>query len=76
MLKSYEPGREYSYDVPAPSGGTKRLSVQQQTQDRGHPDEAHWEAGDVKTDPNTGEVRLNKFGRPMLENTGKKKVDY
>lgn len=68
-------GREYSYDVPAPGGGTQRMSVQQQTMDRSHPGQAHWEAGRVKTDPRTGAVRENKHGRPALTND-KSKVDY
>jgi RHS repeat-associated protein len=68
-------GREYSYDVPAPGGGTQRMSVQQQTMDRSHPGQAHWEAGRVKTDPRTGAVRENNYGRPALTND-KSKVDY
>lgn len=68
-------GREYSYDVPAPGGGTQRMSVQQQTMDRSHPGQAHWEAGRVKVDPLTGEVRYNNYGRPALTND-KSKVDY
>jgi uncharacterized protein RhaS with RHS repeats len=38
-------GREYSYDVPAPGGGTQRMSVQQQTMDRSHADQSHWVKG-------------------------------
>jgi hypothetical protein len=68
-------GREYSYDVPAPGGGTQRMSVQQQTMDRSHPGQAHWEAGRVKIDPRTGAVRENNYGRPALTND-KSKVDY
>jgi RHS repeat-associated protein len=68
-------GREYSYDVPAPGGSTQRMSVQQQTMDRSHPGQAHWEAGRVKTDPRTGAARENGYGRPALAN-GKSKVDY
>lgn len=68
-------GREYSYDVPAPGGGTQHMSVQQQTMDRSHPGQAHWEAGRVKTDPLTGAVRENNYGRPALAND-KSKVDY
>lgn len=68
-------GREYAYDVPAPGGGTQRMSVQQQTMDRSHPGQAHWEAGRVKTDPRTGAVRENNYGRPALTND-KSKVDY
>ncbi|MBC3863703.1 RHS repeat-associated core domain-containing protein [Undibacterium jejuense] len=68
-------GREYSYDVPATGGGTQRMSVQQQTMDRSHPDQSHWEAGRVKTDPLTGAIRENNYGRPALKND-KSKVDY
>ncbi len=68
-------GREYSYDVPAPGGGNQRMSVQQQTMDRSHPDQAHWEAGPVKIDPITGAVRENNYGRPTLTNS-KTKIDY
>lgn len=67
-------GREYSYDVPAPGGGTQRMSVQQQTQDRSHPDQLHREAGRVNVD-DAGHVRMNKYDRPALMN-GKSKVDY
>ena len=54
---------------------TQRMSVQQQTMDRSHPGQAHWEAGRVKTDPRTGAVRENNYGRPALTND-KSKVDY
>ncbi len=68
-------GREYSYEVPAPGGGTQRASVQQQTLDRSHPGQSHWEAGVVKTDLRTGQVIYNNYGCPRLQN-GKSKVDY
>jgi hypothetical protein len=68
-------GREYSFNVPAPGGGTQRMSVQQQTMDRSHPGQSHWEAGRVKIDPLTGGVRMNNYGRPALTNY-KSKVDY
>ncbi len=68
-------GREYSYDVPVQGGGTELKSVQQQTMDRSHPGESHWEAGSVKRDPLTGEIRQNNYGRPALTNN-KVKVDY
>ena len=68
-------GRSYEYEVPAPGGGTQTKSVQQQTMDRSHPDQGHWEAGSVKTDPDTGAVRNNDYGRPKLKND-KSKVDY
>jgi RHS repeat-associated protein len=68
-------GREYSYEVSAPGGGTQRMSVQQQTMDRSHPGQPRWEAGRVKTDPLTGAARENNYGRPALTND-KSKVDY
>jgi hypothetical protein len=68
-------GREYRYNVPKEGGGTQAKSVQQQTRDRSHPNETHWEAGKVKTDPRTGEPRMNKHDRPQLTND-KSKVNY
>lgn len=68
-------GREYTYDTPKPGGGTQTKSVQQQTMDSSHPGESHWEAGTVKTDPLTGETRMNQYGRPKLTND-KSKVGY
>jgi hypothetical protein len=68
-------GREYSYDVPAQGGGMRRMSVQQQTMDRSHEGQPHWEAGPVKIDRATGDVRMNRHGRPALRND-KSKVDY
>ncbi len=41
--------------------------------DRSHEDQPHWEAGAVKTD--NGQVRMNNYGRPKLQND-KSKVDY
>lgn len=70
-----ESGREQSYQVPTSGGGTEIKSVQQQTKDRSHQDKPHWEAGRVKTDPETGEVRKNRYGRPSLE-SGKSKAEY
>jgi RHS repeat-associated protein len=67
-------GREYSYDVPRQGGGMQRKSVQQQTKDRSHPGQNHWEAGNVKTDAQ-GNPRMNNYNRPKLEND-KSKVDY
>ena len=66
-------GREYSYEVPKAGGGTQTKSVQQQTKDRSHQGQPHWEAGKVKTD--NGKPRMNNYGRPKLENN-KSKVDY
>jgi RHS repeat-associated protein len=68
-------GYEYSYDVPASGGGTQRMSVQQQTMDRIHQGQPHWEAGRVKTDPLTGAVRESNYGRPALTND-KSKINY
>jgi RHS repeat-associated protein len=68
-------GREYGYEVKGPGGTTVKMSVQQQTKDRSHPGEKHWEAGEVKTDPITGDIRMNRYGRPALKNS-KSKEDY
>jgi RHS repeat-associated protein len=67
-------GREYTYEVPAAGGGKQTMSVQQQTMDRSHSGQAHWEAGAVKTD-STGATRMGNHGRPALKND-KSKVDY
>lgn len=68
-------GREYSYKAPSPAGGSRPMSVQQQTMDRSHPNQPHWEAGQVKTDPRTGVPRKNDYGRPALTND-KSKANY
>jgi len=68
-------GREYTYETPKQGGGTEIKSVQQQTMDRSHEGQPHWEAGKVKTDPRTGETRMTEHGRPKLQND-KSKVDY
>jgi hypothetical protein len=68
-------GRAYEYQVPKKGGGSEVKSVQQQTLDRSHQGQGHWEAGNVKTDPNSGEVRNNSYGRPKLTND-KSKADY
>ncbi|UOG36276.1 hypothetical protein MAL01_19415 (plasmid) [Leptospira noguchii] len=68
-------GREYQYEVPKNGGGKQTKSVQQQTMDRSHPNEKHWEAGKVKTDGPGGEVRYNNYGRPKLDSE-KSKVNY
>jgi len=68
-------GREYQYETPKPGGVTQTKSVQQQTKDSSHPGQGHWEAGTVKTDPVTGDVRMNNYGRPKLQNN-KSEVDY
>jgi hypothetical protein len=68
-------GRSYEYDVPKPGGGRETKSVQQQTMDRSHPGQSHWEAGSVKRDPISGAVRPNEYGTPKLT-SDKSKVDY
>ncbi len=68
-------GREYQYERPKPGGGTETKSVQQQTLDSSHPGQGHFEAGTIKTDPDTGQPRMNNYGRPKLQND-KSKVDY
>jgi RHS repeat-associated protein len=68
-------GLSYEYDVAQPGGGAVRMSVQQQTRDRSHPGQGHWEAGPVKLDPLTGAVRYNDYGWPKLTSE-KSKVDY
>ncbi|MFM2417515.1 MAG: hypothetical protein RL385_2238, partial [Pseudomonadota bacterium] len=67
-------GREYRYEVAKSGGGTETKSVQQQTMDRSHPDQGHWEAGTAKVD-DWGNIRMNDYGRPKLAND-KSKVDY
>ena len=59
-------GREYTYDVPKSGGGSKKVSVQQQTLDRSHPGQNHWEAGPVKMAD--GQMRMGNYGRPALNN--------
>jgi hypothetical protein len=68
-------GRSYEYEVPKPGGGTQTKSVQQQTMDRSHPGQSHWEAGPTNTDPVSGETRLSTHGRPKLTNQ-KSKANY
>lgn len=58
-----------------PGGGMQTKSVQQQTMDRSHPGQGHWEAGSVKTDPVSGQVRTNQYGCPKLTNQ-KSRVGY
>jgi RHS repeat-associated protein len=59
-------GRQYTYEVPKPGGGTQEMSVQHSLTDQVEGHGAHWEAGRVKTDPNTGAVRTDSLGRPKL----------
>ena len=66
-------GREYTYTVPQDGGGTKTKSVQQQTMDRSHQGQPHWEAGSVKID--NGKVQYNNYNRAKLK-SDKSKVDY
>ena len=66
-------GREYMYETPKAGGGTRIKSVQQQTLDRSHKGQPHWEAGTVKSD--NGTIFTNRYGRPKLTNN-KSKVDY
>jgi len=70
-----ESGREYTYEVPKSGGGTETKVVQQQTMDRGHESQPHWEVGKPKTDPRAGEVRTDSYGRAKLRND-KSKVEY
>ncbi len=66
-------GREYTYEVPKKGGGKEIKSVQQQTMDRSHKEQPHWEAGTVKTVNDN--IRMNNYNRPKLINK-KSKVDY
>ena len=59
-------GREYRYDVPKEGGGTKEKSVQQQTLDRSHAEQPHWEAGDIRKDKQ-GNNKYNRYGWPRLD---------
>jgi hypothetical protein len=68
-------GREYTYEVPKSGGGKEYKSSQQQTMDRSHPGENHWETGTVKTNPMTGGIRYNEYGRPKITND-KSKANY
>ena len=67
-------GREYRYEVPKPYGEKNLKSVQQQTLDRSHTEQPHWEAGSVKRD-NDGNINYNPYGRPRLDNN-KGKINY
>jgi hypothetical protein len=68
-------GRSYEYQVPTKGGGTQIKSVQQQTLDRSHQGQPHWEAGPVKVDEDTGKIQYNRYNRPKLRND-KSKVNY
>jgi len=66
-------GKSYEYEVSKSGGGPQIKSVQQQTMDVSHPNQGHWEAGSVKTDPISGQVRMNQYGRPKLTNDKSKR---
>jgi RHS repeat-associated protein len=61
-------GYSYVYSVDG-----KYKSVQQQTMDRSHVGEPHWEAGNVRVNPEG--IRYNQYGVPRLDND-KTKVFY
>ena len=67
-------GREYSYEMSKEYGEKEIKSVQQQTMDRSHQEEPHWEAGSVKID-NWNNPQYNQYGRPKL-NSDKSKTYY
>ena len=62
-------------NVSHKTADTSRMSVQQQTMDRSHEGEPHWEAGKVRVDKETKEVQMSKYGWPKLDNN-KSKVGY
>ena len=64
-------GWQYEYTVPKEGGGQQKKVVQQQTMDRSHPGEPHWEAGTPKS-----AGRVNPYGHYRLENMDKHKVYY
>ena len=66
-------GREYTYEVPKKGGGTELKSVQQQTLDRSHKEQPHWEAGKIKMDKDI--PQFNKYNRPKLK-SDKSKTYY
>ena len=66
-------GREYTYEVPKKGGGTELKSVQQQTLDRSHKEQPHWEAGKIKIREN--QIQYNSYNRVKLE-TSKSKTYY
>lgn len=66
-------GREYTYEVPKRGGGTELKSVQQQTLDRSHKEQPHWEAGKIKIREN--KIQYNPYNRAKLE-TSKSKTYY
>lgn len=69
-----ESGWEYIYETLGPKGEKDIKSVQQQTLDRSHKEQPHWEAGNVKKD-NWGNPLFNRYGRTKLKSK-KSKVYY
>ncbi len=67
--KSTVGGRQYTYDVPKPGGGTEQKIVTRQHGERSHPGQTHVEAGSPKragqTDP---------LGRRRHQNEKKKVI--
>jgi RHS repeat-associated protein len=57
-------GRQYTYHVPAPGGGTQTMSVQHSLTDRVPGHGPHWEAGPVKLAGQT-----DGLGRPRLQSS-------
>ena len=69
-----ESGWEYIYETFDPKGKIEIKSVQQQTLDRSHKEQPHWEAGSVKKDT-WGNPSFNRYGRTKLK-SNKSKVYY
>ncbi len=63
-------GRQYTYEIPRPGGGTQRHSVQHSLTDRVKGHGPHWEAGPVKSGR-----RVDPAGRPRLQEGAKRKVE-
>jgi hypothetical protein len=63
-------GRQYTYEVPKPGGGTQEVSVQHSLTDRVEGHGPHWEAGPVKSGG-----RRDPLGRPRLQEGAKVKVE-
>ena len=69
-----ESGWEYIYETFGPKGKKEIKSVQQQTLDRSHIEQPHWEAGNIKKDT-WGNPSFNQYGRTKLR-SDKSKVYY
>jgi RHS repeat-associated protein len=67
-------GRFRIYETPKAGGGRASKAVVHSSLDRSRVGETHVEAGSVKTDPRTGELRMNRYGAPRL-GSDKTKVD-